>query len=238
MTAFGACRREGDLVDWREKDRTAVVKTNIHKRKTFMKKIIVAALLALGAGMAGAVDETIYGTNVWCGASSGGDWSDPANWTAVNSTHNAEELLALNCVYDIRTLADGAQLTNKIPYGIYALRPLVHHLYGKVLLCHRILAVDELVRYVRSADSRVENLEHFVYALVEQTYAGSRGESTAVPVKVVLVNRHKRQAAIIVIHKLRIHKLVVLHHSISLWCQRQESVKFLFVLEKRHIVFQ
>ena len=70
-----------------------------------MKKIIVAALLALGAGMAGAVDETIYGTNVWCGAVSGGDWSDPANWTAVNSTHTAEELLALNCVYDIRTLS-------------------------------------------------------------------------------------------------------------------------------------
>ena len=49
------------------------MKLNTHKRKTFMKKIIVAVLLALGAGMAGAVDETIYGTNAWCGAASGGD---------------------------------------------------------------------------------------------------------------------------------------------------------------------
>ena len=82
----------------------------IHTGKCMMKHIMVMAVLALGFGASAAID----GTNVWTGASSGGDWSDPANWTAVNSAYTAEELLSLNCTYDIRSLADGAQLTNKI----------------------------------------------------------------------------------------------------------------------------
>ena len=81
-----------------------------------MKRNLFVCLAAMGiAALAGFVAEAApLGTNVWCGAASGGDWSDPANWTAVNSTYTAEELLALDCAYDIRSLADGAQLTNKI----------------------------------------------------------------------------------------------------------------------------
>lgn len=78
------------------------------------KMIIVTIALGLCAAVR-AADGTIYGTNTWCGAAIGGDWSDPANWTPnPSSGYTAEELLSLNCVYDISTLTDGAELTNNI----------------------------------------------------------------------------------------------------------------------------
>ena len=81
------------------------------KQNAYLKRVSMVEIVALAGLVAAAAP---LGTNVWCGAASGGDWSDSANWTAVNSTYTAEELLALDCAYDICSLADGAQLTNKI----------------------------------------------------------------------------------------------------------------------------
>ncbi|HNX34761.1 MAG TPA: hypothetical protein PKM57_09040 [Kiritimatiellia bacterium] len=74
-----------------------------------MKKSILVMVHAL---IVGTTVWAIDGTNVWSGAASGGNWSVPANWTAKNSSYTAEELLSLNCVYDVSALADGAALTN------------------------------------------------------------------------------------------------------------------------------
>lgn len=76
-----------------------------------MKKMALVMMCAL---IAGTTAWAIDGTNVWSGTASGGDWGDPANWTATNSSYTAAELLQLDCVYDVSALADGAHLTNTI----------------------------------------------------------------------------------------------------------------------------
>lgn len=81
-------------------------------------KGLVGVVVAMVAGFAAAAvpadNMTIYGTNVWQGATSGGEWQDAANWRAVNAGDNtAADLLTKNCVYDIGSLEDGAIISNQ-----------------------------------------------------------------------------------------------------------------------------
>lgn len=76
--------------------------------------LLVVMLLGVQALAAPyADDQVIYGTNVWKGATSGGDWNDADNWTPLSAGGlTAAELLTKNCVYDFSTLENGAVVTN------------------------------------------------------------------------------------------------------------------------------
>ena len=55
-------------------------------------------------------------TCTWCGPSSGGNWTNAANWTIVRASGSEsltdEEVMNSFCVWNIDALADGAVLTN------------------------------------------------------------------------------------------------------------------------------
>ena len=88
---------------------------SVLRGKSGLMAITLALVGAMSAawGALPADEKVVYGTNVWQGATSGGDWNDPANWRPVNAgTRTAADLLSLNCVYDIGALENGAVLTN------------------------------------------------------------------------------------------------------------------------------
>ena len=86
-----------------------------------MKKIaclgvLLAGFAAFGTGNYG--NHKPDGTNVWIGASTGGSWSNVANWRAESpSGYTVEELFQKHCVYDLRALASGAVVTNDLNLG-------------------------------------------------------------------------------------------------------------------------
>ena len=71
------------------------------------KTMMVRVLCLVLAASAGTV---LAGTNVWKGPSSGGLWSDQANWTEPLTP-------TVSTVYDFSALADGAVVTNPYEYS-------------------------------------------------------------------------------------------------------------------------
>lgn len=83
-----------------------------------IKYIFMAAGLTLLGYRVATADDDISGTNVWIGASSGGSWANAANWRAESEAGwTVEELFKRNAVYDFRSLASGAVVTNDCQYG-------------------------------------------------------------------------------------------------------------------------
>ncbi|MBR1588207.1 MAG: hypothetical protein IJ658_07770 [Kiritimatiellae bacterium] len=74
----------------------------------------------LATAMALSISVPAFSANVatctWCGPSSGGNWTNAANWAIVRASGNEslsdEEVMKSYCAWNINALADGAVVTN------------------------------------------------------------------------------------------------------------------------------
>ena len=71
-------------------------------------ELVLGAVLSVGAAN--------VATCTWCGPSSGGNWTNAANWSIARASGSEaltdEEVMNSYCAWNINTLADGAAITN------------------------------------------------------------------------------------------------------------------------------